>query len=314
MDDPSFIPLLFSVLFCGAIAAPASFWSGAQPLAGLDIEKTIEQLRNGYLKGLLCCQDTTQPSINTLVASLLGRSCSKPHNEAFEDLSFINKMVRMAQSMGLHRTSGSATRDPVVREVQRRIWWHIVYLDTKSSLRWGSQTCCGIEGSQWNIQMVSEASDEAMSESQPRFLASVPTPNSARTSIFMLLATGHYETIRFTHALLNRVNSCHSFNQEDLNLHMDAFKKLHIKINALMNRMPAQGVPEKGFVPHRLANASILTHESLYSDQSEEPSVFISWARMTLTLLMTGSLLGLQKVFLGHPSLTAEQSEKLWVR
>ena len=78
--------------------------------------------------------------------------------------------------------------------------------------------------------------------------------------------------------------------------------------------MPAQGVPEKGFVPSRLANASMLAHESLYTGQSEEPSVFTSWARIALTMLMTSSLLGLQKIFLGHPNLRPEQSEKLWMR
>ena len=296
------------------MAAPVSFWSGVQPLAGLDIGSTVSQLRYSYLKGLEYCQYMRRPTLNTLVASLLGRSCSRPDSEALENLSFINMVVRIAQSMGLHRENRPEELDPVTREMYRRIWWHVVCLDMQYSFRYGSQPCCGTEGYQWNVQMVSESSDEAISEFQPRFFASIPTPNSATTSMFMLFAIGRYETSRFMHRLLNRVNSCHQFNQTDLNFYLDDLKKLHIKINALINRMPTQGAPEKGFVPSRLANASMLAQEYLYTDQPEEPSVFVSWARITLTMLMTSSLLGLQKIFLGHPSLMPEQSEKLWMR
>ena len=291
-----------------------SFWSGAELLAGLDIGSTVAQLRHSYLKGLEYCQYTRRPTLNTLVASLLGRSCSRPASEALENLSFINMVVRIAHSMGLHRENIPAGLDPITHEMYRRIWWHVVCLDTQYSFRYGSQPCCGTEGYQWDVRMVSESSDEAMSEFQPRYFASVLTPSSTKTSLFMLFAIGRYEKSRFMHGLLNRVHSCHHFNQADLNLCLSDLKKLHVKINALINRMPAQGVPEKGFVPSRLANASMLAHESLYTGQSEEPSVFISWARISLTMLMTSSLLGLQKIFLGHPNLRPEQSEKLWMR
>ena len=175
IDDPTFIPLLFSVLYCGAVAAPVSFWSGARPLTGLDKGTIIDQLRNSYIKGLEHCQHTRRPTLNTLVASLLGHGCSKPDDEAFENLSFINMVVRIAQSMGLHREYAPAGLDSVTHEMYRRIWWHVVCLDTQYSFRYGSQTCCGTEGNQWDVQMGSEASDEAILEFQPRFFASVPT-------------------------------------------------------------------------------------------------------------------------------------------
>lgn len=314
IDDPTFIPLLFSVLYCGAVAAPVSFSSSARPLRGLDMETLVSQLRSNYLRGLKHCQHTRRPTLNTLVASLLGRSCSTQDDEAFENLSWINMMVRIAQSMGLHREYGRVGLDPVTREMHRRVWWHLVYIDTQYAFCYGSQTCCGTEGLQWDVQMMGEATDEAISESQPRLFTSLPTPNYATTSAYMVFTIGRSETTRFLHGLLNRVNSCQRFNQTELNAYLDAFKKLHIKINALINRLPAQGVPERGFVPFRMANASMLTHESLYTDESTEASVFSSWARITLTMFLTGTLLGLQKIFLGHPNLTSEQDEKLWAR
>lgn len=315
--DATFIPLLFAVLYAGAVAAPANFWAGAQPLAGLAVDTTVDKLRTSYRKGLDYCQYMRFPTVNTLVASLLSRGCSNPDDEALEDQAFINVVVRTARSIGLHREHVLAGLDPPTRETYRRIWWHVVYLDTQYSLRYGSQTCCGPEGDQWDVQMVSEASDEAIgdfADLRPQFFGSMPSSMrpTRTTSIFMLFVLGRYETTRFMHKLLVRVNSCQRFNQDDLNMLFDAFKTLQIKINALINRMPTQGAPEKGLVPFRLANASILTHESLYSDQSEEPSVFISWARITLTMLLKGCLLGLKKLFLGHPHLTAEH--KLWTR
>ncbi|OKL59557.1 hypothetical protein UA08_05014 [Talaromyces atroroseus] len=315
--DPTFIPLLFSTLFCGAAAAPESFWSTAPPLVDLDIGSTVDQLRNCYLQGLELCKHTQYPTLNTLVAALLGHALSNRGKDILADISFFDTIVRISQSMGLHMEHSSTTErrlDPVTLETYRRVWWHVLWLDMQYSLRYGSQTRCGSEGNHWNVRMVSEASDETMvvEGSQPDlFASSIRSPNSNRTSVIVLFATGRYETVRFMHAFLNRLNSCHPLTQDDLNTQLDAFKKLHMKMNQLIGRMPVRGAPERGFVPFRMSNASMLTDESLYSDQSENPSVFISWARVTLTMLMTSALLTLQKAFLGHPSLNSENS--LWV-
>lgn len=314
IDNLTFIPLLFSVLYCGAVAAPASFWSGASPLADLHIGNTVDQLRNSYLKGLEHCQYTRYHTMNTLVALLLGHGCSSSDNDASENLSVINMAVRIAQSMGLHREDAQAGIEPITREMRRRVWWYLVSLDTQYSFWYGSQTCCGTEGNQWDVHMVSDASDEAIGESQPTLSPAIPTTNSTTTSMFMLFSIGRYEATRFEHGLLNRANSCHRLSQTDISVYLDEFKTLHDKIKVLIRRMPTQGIPEKGFVPSRLVNASIITHGSLYTEQSDEPSVFISWARITLTMLITSSLLKLQKLFLGHPSLTIEKRGELWLR
>ena len=315
IDDPSFTLLLFAVLYSGAVVAPSSLWRGAQALKGLDRETVIEQLRATYMNGLRDFQSRQRPTLNTLVASLLGRVYAKPDEEAFDDLAFVGTMVRIAQSMGLHRDCAPSGADPVTQEVKRRIWFHIVSLDTQYAFQYGSQTFCGIEGSQWDVAMISEASDEALAADPPHHLfGQRPTLGAGGSSPVMLFAIGRYEAARFMHALSNRVHSCHRLVQADLDHFLSAYKELHGKISALVNRMPAQGIPEKGFVPSRLANASMLTHEALYTENSEEPGVFSSWARITLTMLSTGTLISLQKIFLNHPGLSQEPPEKLWVR
>ncbi|RFU24179.1 hypothetical protein B7463_g12164, partial [Scytalidium lignicola] len=312
IDDPTFIPLLLSALFCGAVAAPATFWSGARPLACLDIDTTIDQLRKAYLKGLDYCEYTRRPTLNTLVAAILGHCCSRPAGDGFDDHSFISTVVRVAQNMGLHRDHAPPGLDSTARETRRHIWWHVVCLDTQHFLRYGSQSYCGTEGSQWDVQMVYEASDESIPEPQLGPSAPAPALNLRRATVMTVFAIGRYETARFMHTLLNRVNSCHPFNQADFYVFLGEYKKLYSKVDALINRLPAQGIPEQGFLPFWMASASTLTHEPPHMDRSKDPCAFTAWARAVLTTLLKGSLLGLQKIFLGHPSLTSEQNDELW--
>ena len=314
IDDPTFIPLLFSVLYCGAVAAPSGFWAHAPPLMDLHKQTVVDQLGNAYLKGLEQCQHTRHPTLNTLVASLLGRSCSIQDDDTFENLAFISTTVRIAQSLGLHREHTAARLDLVTREVRHRIWWHILGIDAQYSLRHGAQTCCGIEGSQWDVKMIGEASDEEISHYQPSFLPSIPTPKSFIPSPVVLFATGRYETTRFIHMLLNRVNSCHNLTRLDLNHFLNSFRTLYIKLKTFIDKVLTQEIPQSGLAPSRFVDASVSSQEALYAELSEETNVFWSWARHMLTMLKTDALITLHKAFLGHPELTPEQSEKLWNR
>jgi hypothetical protein len=310
LNDPTFIPLLLSILYYGAITAPESYWSNVSPLAGLNKCNIIESLRNGYLKGLELCQFSKRPTLNTLVASILGHMSLRKDDEPFENMAFLDMTVRIAQSMGLHRENLGASFSPVEREMRRRIWWHVVSMDTEYSIRFGAQSSCGAEDNQWNIQMVNEASDEALSETKP---GDHTLTSPSMTSAFMLLSIGRYEATRFMHMVLNQVNNCkHQLSQLDLNLFVNEFGKLHAKITELIPRIPAQGVP--GFVPSRSANSSIIANEPSSSNQPEQPSIFSSWASNLLSMIISSSLLELQKTLLNHSGMAPSQSEQLWIR
>ena len=318
-DDPTFFLLLLSVLYVGAVVAPPGVWSDIQSPKTLDKDQTIRQLGTVYKKGLDQCQSLRHRSLNTLVAALLGRTFLKPPQDDIEDLAFVGTMVRHAQSMGLHRESADSDTHSLTSEIYRRVWWHIVSLDAQVASKYGTQTSCGTEGNQWNVSMVDGSGDEAFADPRLRFFTPRPASVSGLgsrepQSTLMLFTIGRYETARFKHKLLNRVHSSQSLTQADLNVFSDEYKSLHGTLSALIKRIPAQGLPEKGFVPSKLANASILTHEALYTEQSNEPSVFSSWARITLTMLSTGALLGLRKVLLNCPDLSPERREKVWAR
>lgn len=91
-------------------------------------------------------------------------------------------------------------------------------------------------------------------------------------------------------------------------------ERLHLKIDALMARLPIKGIPEKGYIPSRLKYASPLTHERLYDDQLSEPTVLTSCVRIMLTMQKSEATILLQKSFLGRADSKSEQEQKMWNR
>lgn len=314
--DPKLTALRLAVLFCGAVAAPATFWASAPALACLEAEATVELLRRSYIQALDHCEWTRQPCTETLVAALLTHGCCKGSGGGSDDLAFVQAAVRMAQSMGLHRKGAGGPLALSQRQARHRIWWHIVDLDAQYSLRYGASTCCGVEGTHWDVPMptVEGVEDTGLLLDEVSTEAVDADPSAAVSKLY---TRGRFEAVRLTHALLNQVNTCDPLRQADLPRHRADFEQLHDRLKRLCATMPTTGVPEQGFVPLRLANAAMSTHEELYMGGKRHPggcspSVLVSWVRIALSTLATASLLGLHKLFLEHPGMTVQQNQALW--
>ncbi len=312
LKDPTFLCLLFAILYCGAVAGTSSMWSAAA-LQEFQKDSLTEQLRSMLTTGLNSCQHTRHPTFNTLVASLLGHGCSSLQHEPLEDLSFISLAVRIAQSMGLHRERKLPGLDSVACELRRRVWWHVVWLDVQSVIRHGAQACAGAAEPQNDVRMVSALRDEDIPKHYEG-ISSSPSESAPKiNSTVMLLAIGRYETARFQLFLISKINSTCRFTQAEFDSLVGATKEFHLKIDLLIAQIPAKGIPEKGFIPSRLANASPLTHQSLYHDNSSSPTVFTSWARIMLAMLKLEAVILLQKSFLRPAYATGKQGE-MWSR
>lgn len=85
-------------------------------------------------------------------------------------------------------------------------------------------------------------------------------------------------------------------------------------MNSLIALVSTQGVPERGYISSRLANASPFTHPSLYKDDTSQPTVFAAWTRIMLTLMKFELAILLRKPFLGPPDSENPQSHKSWTR
>lgn len=313
-NDPTFLALLFAILYCGASTASPSLWN-TPILHELKNETLLEQLKELHHNGLKVCQHERHPTLNTLVASLLGFSCVRSDDEPVESLAFVSIALRIAQRMGLHRDGSTYGLDAVTSELRRRVWWHIVWLDVQASAMNGMQTCCGAADPGAESQMVSELCDEALS--RPSVENSSFTPRElagTRSSPSMFLAIGRYEAARVKRLVINRLSRVDRFRQSQMASLVVAVERLHLKIDALLARLPIQGIPEKGYIPSRLKHASPLTHERLYDDELGKASVFTSWVRIMLTMQKSEVAILLQKSFLGRADSKSEQEQKMWNR
>ena len=313
LGDPTFLCLMFSILYCGALTALPVIWITGN-LKGLNKDAVVKQLRDIHSASLKACQHLNYPTTSTLVSSLLAHSCSEADVEPSEDLRFISTAVRIGQSMGLHRDGSLFNLDIINCELHRRIWWHIVWLDVQSSLLHGTHTCCVSEEELKTFSMVSKTRDEDLSQTNQHLLSRSPSPSSGATSVAMLLAIGRFETARFKHFLFTSLEDSRSLVQARLDECISTARSLQAKLDSLIANIPAQGVPEAGSIPSRLANASPMTYERLYGDRSSQPNVWSSWARIMLSMLKSETAILVQKPFLGRADSKTGQQPKMWIR
>ncbi|EKV11526.1 hypothetical protein PDIG_49690 [Penicillium digitatum PHI26] len=307
-DDPTFICLLFAVLYCGASAAPAASWTDTN-LQGLQKETTVSHLKSAYMTSLSLCQHMEHPTSNTLVANLLTTPFMDRPFEPMLRMIHVSTTVRIAQTMGLHREGTWSALSDVDKEIRRRIWWHIVWLDVQSSISTGLTPCC--ESEAWEAVSMVDSHCEGSSD--------IPTRLSPRTdsvtnrpSVAILYAIGRYQTARLQARILAHLQSAQAPILAGFGELVTDAKELLRKIDALIARIPTQGIPERGYIPSRLANASPSTHPSLYKDDASQPTVFAAWTRIMLTLLKSETAILLQKPFLPPPDSSDAQSRKSW--
>jgi len=311
LDDPTFMCLFFSVIYCGAATASCSIWK-ATTLKDVNKEEIIAQLHQSFVECQRICQHTRHPTQNTLVASLLAHECSTPGRDGAHDQDFIYKVLRIAQGMGLHRDGTLFSLDPISIEIRRRIWWHIIWLDVRISIQTGLPTLCNPGRSQQDVRMLTETRDEDLVAKEPAIDGVNLQASPKISSAIIFLANGQYETARFEHALVNFCNGTRNLDQTRFDEFVESMRKLYLRIEDLISNIPAQGIPEKGFIPSRFTSADPLANEELYNEKSSAPTVFTAWARILLTMLKAESSLLLQKCLLGSGKLSKESTKIIW--
>lgn len=309
-DDPTLICLLFAVLYCGASAAPAVTWTHPN-LQGLQKETTVSHLKSAYTTSLSLCQHLEHPTLNTLVSTLLTTPFLDRPFEPMCSLVHISTTVRIAQTMGLHREGTWSALSLTDKEIRRRVWWHIVWLDVQSSISTGLTPCCGNEAL-GAVSMVDTHHDE--SSDIPAGCSPDTDSVTNEPSVAMLYAIGRFQTARLQARIVAHLQSAQGPIQDGFGELASDANQLLRKIDSFIARIPTQGIPEKGYIPSRLANACPTTHPSLYKDDGSQPTVLAAWTRIMLTLMKSETSILLQKPFLGPPDSTNAQSRKSWTR
>ena len=309
LGDPTFLCLLFSILYCGATVSTPEIWT-TDELQGLQKTRIVEDLRKTYSASLKMCQHLRYPTLSTLTSSLLAHSCTKPNTTYLEDIGFVNMIVRVAQSMGLHSDGSCFGLDALNCEVRRRIWWHVVWLDVQTTALHGSQPCSNAS----DVAMVSEIQDQDLSSKMIGLASRSTSPPSGAASVAMLLAQCRYETARFKQSVANHPPSGGVLRQAQFDSLVTAAKSTQAQLDHRVRRIPIQGTLETGFVPSHFAHASPVTHEWLYSDTTGQTTVWGAWARIMIVMLKIEVATSAQKPFLVHADSGSKQQQSMWSR
>lgn len=120
-ETPSFLPLLFAVLFAGSFGPHDTTLSSAD----------VSTLFSSHSHSLSLVAFPQSPTIYSLCAFLIVQNLLVREEESLSACSFIGIALRAAQAMGLHRDGSHFQLDPVQAEIRRRIWWHIIHTDVR---------------------------------------------------------------------------------------------------------------------------------------------------------------------------------------
>ncbi|KAK6346312.1 hypothetical protein TWF730_010639 [Orbilia blumenaviensis] len=292
--SPTFIPLLFAVLFTGALSISNRKFKEVFP----DKEhsrNTITGHLNRAAHGTLAITAFPRgPTLSSLIAYLLIHTCKIREEEPLTSYSFVGVAMRAAQSAGLHREPSSFKGlNEVEREVRRRIWWHIIYLDVQAAIATGLPPLGGSDESAFDTQMVSELKDEYIGAPSPVTAEDIKKDEAAvmntctglpdgllntRSSTAMIAAVGRYEATRVLRRLVSSLFSVRVPQKQDVTAMGKIICDLQEKIDERINRIPARGIPEMGFVPPGGADEE-------NSTEAEKLENFNGWARTMLSLM-----------------------------
>ncbi|KAJ6263523.1 hypothetical protein Dda_2087 [Drechslerella dactyloides] len=290
--SPTFIPLLFAVLYTGALSISNKEFSRVFP----DKEHTRNDITSHLHRAAMATLAVTAfprgPTLSSLIAYLLIHTCKIREEEPLTSYAFVGIAMRAAQSAGLHREPSTFKGlNEVEREVRRRIWWHILYLDVQSAIATGLPPLGGSDESVFDTQMVSELKDEYIgTKTTPEDIQKEEAATksnctglpesllSMRLSTAMIAAVGRYEATKVLRKLVSSLFSVKLPQKQDVTAMGKIIFDLQTKIDERINRIPARGVPEMGFVPPGGPDEE-------NSTPAEKLENFNGWARTMLSLM-----------------------------
>lgn len=302
LEDPTYICLLWAILYAGASVLTHNDWISL-PLKYLDQRQTIDQLGLACSESLTACRHTDHPTIHSLTASILSF-----HFDGREGLNkdlFISTSLRLAQSMGLHYDSVYPGPNSRCAEHRKFLWWHLVWLDVQTSIATGLPTCCSNDMVQV-YQMASEFKQSSSETASGRYTPEV--------SVVKLCAIGRFEMAKLHHQLFSITQNLREPDLKDITRLIKSMKDFHGRMDSLIAKLPIQGIPEKGMIPPSLKNASPQTRPALYEDSCDEPTVLSTCTRIILAMYKLESMIVLQQALLPRLNTATTAPSHSWKR
>ncbi|KAL7932234.1 hypothetical protein V8C35DRAFT_328922 [Trichoderma chlorosporum] len=298
-NDLSFVCLLWSVLFAGAVSAsPAALSEASSRVVDrAAFRKNLGKKAKEAIEA--CCgRDLQFPSLDGLVASLILYHCDYTMDPVVEEPPFIARCFQAACRLGLRREAVLAAMAPHDAEIGRRVWYTLLDMEVMASIRCGlSLSHASTEDSFDTREPSNRQCDDAIGDSASTISAAA---QRRMTSVLRRI---------FEQSGGDARSRWRQPDSDGLAAEIEQFDSF---IDEAVARLTVRGMPpERGQISSQLLWASPLTHEKLYLDNAPEPTVLNSFCRIRLTMMKYTVSIAFNRMFLDGTSHDGEAA-RLW--
>ncbi|KFY48492.1 hypothetical protein V495_01306 [Pseudogymnoascus sp. VKM F-4514 (FW-929)] len=180
-ENPSFLPILLTVLFTGSISHPLP----PTIYVPLDAQRKLYAM---IPVALTMVGFPHRPSLYSLMAFVLLNSMLIREEESLSSCSFVAVAFRVCQAMGIHKDGTDFALDEIQTEERRRVWCHLMHLDVMTSILSGLPLIASGEMFS-DTHMIRELRDE--------YIGKVQSTESIDSSIIdpnYIVAAGRYDS------------------------------------------------------------------------------------------------------------------------
>lgn len=272
-ENPSFLPLLLTVLFTGSIARSTS---DAVPTMHLPLDRQ-KKLYSMILAALAMVGFPHSPSLYSLMAFLLLNSMLIREEESLSSCSFVAVAFRVCQAMGLHKDGTEFGLDDVQIEERRRVWCHLMHLDVMTSIVSGLPLVASSEMFS-NTHMIRELRDEYIGKID----LTADIDNGSIVDPNYILTAGRYDSTSCIRSILLRQFSPKPVSLVCVNNIEERIEELQVRTEKRIKRLSLQSYEDQGS-PSSLSN-SFPSASSNNASEASHPRV--QWGRDLLSLMV----------------------------
>ncbi|MCJ1284823.1 hypothetical protein MMC26_004160 [Xylographa opegraphella] len=153
---PAFVSLLYAVLYAGAVSVSRHILDAE--FYGESRSSVTERLSTMAIRSLSVLSFLRCPTLPGLMAFLIVHTISCREEEPLIGSLSFSMALRIAEMMGLHREPSKYDVTASYAEARRRVWWHLVWMDSLISNATGWPPLVMAE-SYWDVCLISELKD-----------------------------------------------------------------------------------------------------------------------------------------------------------
>ncbi|KAK5166846.1 uncharacterized protein LTR77_007575 [Saxophila tyrrhenica] len=281
----SFATLLVAVCYAGSVASSGN---GSSTTEGSRPHQVSDRLLKLGAQGLELSAFPKVPTIETLTAYLLLNSTCKREEEPLACVPIVGLALRVAFFLGLHKDPShyGDTVPAIDAEIRRRVWWHVVHVDTLIATAAGLPPLLDLQA--WDVRGISEVKEQFVGtpvganytlavRNRTQTHHSVVDPSQPGYDRSMVSTTGILAAGKLRYTLVMRRTLARLFSNVPLTTTAlvamrSEFKLLGEDLNWRISRIPD--------------SSSTSARQLTTSDDFENNPILNRWARLLLSVYM----------------------------